>query len=233
MLSVLAQTCSNLPHHTTTRTFPLTSAITIMESIQRNQATAAQVKCLEDAAKNPLTGNAWPGNHASILEARRRLPVYGRYQETLDKYHQSQVVILSGETGSGKSTQVPQLLAYDEYAGGLQIACTQPRRIAASSLAARVAEEMGVNLGEEVGFKIRGNSTCDKNNKKTRLIYLTEGVLLNQFRSDKKMSQYACVILDEAHERTCDLGLLFAFLKQTVRIRKDFKVIYTDVSVIP
>ncbi|KAH6972541.1 hypothetical protein BKA56DRAFT_436969, partial [Ilyonectria sp. MPI-CAGE-AT-0026] len=80
--------------------------------IVRNEAAAAQVQHLEDAARNPLTGNAWPHGHDKILQGRRRLPVYGRYQEILDKYHQSQVMILSSETGLGKSTQVPQLLVY-------------------------------------------------------------------------------------------------------------------------
>lgn len=195
-----------------------------MDSIVRNQATAAQIQGLENAAQNPLTGNAWPHGHDSILQGRRRLPVYGRYQEILDKYHQSQVMILSSETGSGKSTQVPQLLVHDEYASGLQIACTQPRRVAASTLASRVSHEMGVVLGEEVGYKIRGDQMVNKNEKTTRLVYLTEGVLLRQLSSDKDLSAYACVIIDEAHERTVDLDLLLALLKKVVRRRKDFKV---------
>ncbi len=78
-----------------------------MESIMRNQATAAQVKRCEDATQNPLTGNAWPDSHKDLLRVRRSLPVYGRYQDILDAYHKSQVMILSSETGSGKSTQVP------------------------------------------------------------------------------------------------------------------------------
>ncbi|KAK7418465.1 hypothetical protein QQX98_003957 [Neonectria punicea] len=196
-----------------------------MESIVRNQATAAQVQRLEDAIQNPLTGNSWPYGHDNILQGRRRLPVYGRYQEILDKYHQSQVMILSSETGSGKSTQVPQLLVYGEYASGLQIACTQPRRLAATELASRVADEMGVVLGEEVGYKIRGDKMVNQKQKKTRLVYLTEGVLLQQLGTDKNLSAYACVIIDEAHERTVDLDLLLALLKKVVSRRKDFKVV--------
>lgn len=195
-----------------------------MESILRNEATAVQVQRLEDATQNPLTGNAWPTSHESVLQIRRRLPVYGRYQEILDVYHKSQVMILSSETGSGKSTQVPQLLVYDEYASGLQIACTQPRRVAVTSLASRVADEMGVVLGEEVGYKIGGDQKVNANGKKTRLVYLTEGVLLRQMTSDKSLSAYACVIIDEAHERTVELDLLLALLKKLVRRRKDFKV---------
>ncbi|GKT66321.1 pre-mRNA splicing factor ATP-dependent RNA helicase PRP43 [Colletotrichum tofieldiae] len=196
-----------------------------MDSVLRNQATAAKIQLLEDATQNPMTGNAWPRGHDIILQGRRRLPVYGRYQDILDKYHQSQVMILSSETGSGKSTQVPQLLVYDEYASGLQIVCTQPRRLAATELTSRVADEMGVILGEEVGYKIRGDQMVNKNKKKTRLTYLTEGVLLRQLSSDKNLSAYACVIIDEAHERTVNLDLLLALLKKVVQRRKDFKVV--------
>lgn len=90
-----------------------------MESIARNQATVALIQHLEDAPLNPLTGTIWPPGHNDLLQARRRLPVYGQYQEILGAYHQSQVVILSSKTGTGKSTQVPQLLVYDEYESGL------------------------------------------------------------------------------------------------------------------
>lgn len=196
-----------------------------METIARNQATAAQIQRLEDAAQNPLTGKAWPQGHQSILQGRRQLPVYGRYQEILDNYHKSQVVILSSETGSGKSTQVPQLLVYDEYESGLQIACTQPRRLAATELATRVADEMGVALGEEVGYQIRGNNMISQDKqKKTRLAYMTEGILLRKLSVDRNLSEYACVVIDEAHERTVDLDLLLALLKKVISRRKDFKV---------
>src|SRR6266566_3887497 len=195
-----------------------------MESIGRNQASAAQVKRLEDGTQNPLTGGVWPDGHQNNLQVRRRLPVYGRYQEILDAYHKSQVMILSSETGSGKSTQVPQLLVHDEYASGLKIGCTQPRRVAATELARRVADEMGVVLGEEVGYKIGRDQKVYGKGKKTRLLYVTEGVLLRQMTSDRSLSAYACVIIDEAHERTVELDLLLAMLKKPVRKRKDFKV---------
>jgi HrpA-like RNA helicase len=185
-----------------------------MESIARNQATAAQIQHLEDATKNPLTGQAWPTGHEAIVQERRRMPVYGQYQQILDAYHQSQVIVLSSEQGSGKSTQVPQLLLYDEFMSNLRIACTQPRRRAATELAKRVSEEMGVNLGAEVGYTVQGDRLVDEvKNKETRLVYLTEDILIRQLQSNKKLSEYACVILDEAHERTIDLDLLVALLK--------------------
>lgn len=196
-----------------------------MEAIGRNQATAAQIQRLEDAAQNPLTGKEWPQGHQQLLQERRQLLAYGRYQEILDVYHKSQVMIISGDTGIGKSTQIPQLLVYDEYESELRIACTQPRRLAATELASRVADEMGVVLGEEVGYRIRSDYMIDKHkSKRTRLAYMTEGILLRQLCLDKELSAYACVIIDEAHERTVDLDLLLALLKRAISRRKDLKV---------
>lgn len=196
-----------------------------MEAIGRNQATAAQIQRLEDAAQNPLTGKEWPQGHHQLLQERRQLLAYGHYQEILDAYHKSQVMILSGDTGIGKSTQIPQLLVYDEYGSELRIACTQPRRLAATELASRVADEMGVVLGQEVGYQIRGDYMIDKHKpKKTRLAYMTEGILLRQLSLDRNLTAYSCVVIDEAHERTVDLDLLLALLKQVIRRRKDLKV---------
>ena len=195
-----------------------------MESIARNQATVAQIQRLEDATLNPLTGTVWPKGHDDILQGRRKLPVYERFEQILDVYHQNQVFILASETGSGKSTQVPQLLIYDEYASGLRIACTQPRRLAATALASRVSKEMGVILGEEVGYQIGGDKRVDKHEKKTRIAFMTEGVLLRKQASDKDLSEYACIIIDEAHERTVETDILMAMLKKILRRRKDLKV---------
>jgi HrpA-like RNA helicase len=113
---------------------------------------------------------------------------------------------------------------YDEYASGLRIACTQPRRLAATALAGRVSMEMGVNLGEEVGYQIGGDKKIDQDKKKTRLAYMTEGVLLAKQVSDKDLNEYACIIIDEAHERTMETDTLLPMLKKTIRRRKDLKV---------
>ncbi|KAH7127455.1 ATP-dependent RNA helicase Prp43, partial [Dactylonectria macrodidyma] len=123
----------------------------------------------------------------------------------------------------GKSTQVPQLLLYDEYSSGKRVACTQPRRLAATSLAKRVAKEMGVALGEEVGYQIGGDKKVNKKKKKTLVTFMTEGVLLAQQGNDKDLSDYACIVIDEAHERTIETDLLMAMLKGILRRRQDFK----------
>lgn len=201
-----------------------------MESITRNKATAAEIQRLEDGPLNPLTQRAWPVGHDAILQTRRSLPVYGQCQHILDTYHNNGVFVLTSGTGSGKSTQIPQFLVYDEYGSDKLIACTQPRRLAATSVAARVAGEMGVVLGEEVGYQIGGDAKISKGDKgndgkgKTRLAYVTEGSLLAQLHSDHTLSKYACVLIDEAHERTVEADLLMGILKKVLKKRSDFKV---------
>lgn len=204
-----------------------------MESIARNKATMAQIRELEDAPINPFTEKPRPQGHDNLLQARRKLPIHGHFDGILDVYHQHQVFILSGETGSGKSTQVPQMLVYDEYSSGLLVACTQPRRLAATELAGRVAHEMGVVLGEEAGYQIGGVRELDQNEKKSRLAYMTEGVLLGKHASDKDLSAYACIIVDEAHERTVETDILLAMLKRILRRRKDLKVYPCSGAVVP
>lgn len=192
-----------------------------METITRNKATAADIKRLEDATTNPFTGTARPKGHEQLLEGRRKLPVYERTGEILATYHENPTMVLTSGTGSGKSTQIPQMTLYDEYASGLKVACTQPRRLAATSLAGRVAKEMGVALGEQVGYQIGGDK---KVGKETRLVYMTDGVLLGKQAYDSDLAEFACVIIDEAHERSVQTDLLLALLKKIQSRRKDLKV---------
>ncbi|KAG9510914.1 Pre-mRNA-splicing factor ATP-dependent RNA helicase DHX15 [Fragariocoptes setiger] len=135
-----------------------------------------------------------------------------------------QTIVLVGETGSGKTTQIPQWCV--EFCLGsekkLAVACTQPRRVAAMSVAARVAEEMDVKLGEEVGYSIRFES-CASN--KTVLKYLTDGMLLREAMTDHKLSAYGVLILDEVHERTLATDILMGVLKQLIVNRPDLKIV--------
>ncbi|KAI9148126.1 Pre-mRNA-splicing factor ATP-dependent RNA helicase PRP43 [Paramyrothecium foliicola] len=194
-----------------------------MDSLVRNQVTAAQIRALEDAVVNPLTNNPWPKNHDGMLQSRRNLPVYERLSEFLRVYQQNQVFVLSSGAGSAKSTQVPQFVLSSEYPSGLLVACTQPRRLATRELATRVSNEMGVTVGEEVGYR--------PNNKKTRLLYMTADCLLSRQARDAKLSKFAYVIVDEVHERTTDTDILLALLKKILRARKDFKVIIMSATV--
>lgn len=133
-------------------------------------------------------------------------------------------MVFVGETGSGKTTQIPQYVVYDELPKltGKLVACTQPRRVAAMSVAQRVADEMDVKLGEEVGYSIRFE---DMTGPKTMLKYMTDGMLLREAMHDHDMSRYSCIILDEAHERTLATDILMALLKQITSRRADLKII--------
>ncbi|KAG1093136.1 hypothetical protein G6F42_019026 [Rhizopus arrhizus] len=188
------------------------------------KTTAEQAEKLENAETNPFTNKTFSAKYQKILQGRRKLPVHAQRQEFLDMVHKNQFVVLVGETGSGKTTQIPQFLAYDElpHLKGKMIACTQPRRVAAMSVAQRVADEMDVKLGQEVGYSIRFEDNTSPN---TFLKYMTDGMLLREAMSDPLMSRYSAVILDEAHERTLNTDILMGLLKEVCRKRKDLQVI--------
>lgn len=139
-------------------------------------------------------------------------------------YHKSQFLVLVGETGSGKTTQIPQFVLFDDlpHLRRKMVACTQPRRVAAMSVAQRVANELDVNLGDEVGYSIRFEDvTCQK----TILKYMTDGMLLREAMNDNNLQRYSTIILDEAHERTLATDILMGLLKEIALRRSDLKII--------
>ncbi|TDZ74716.1 putative pre-mRNA-splicing factor ATP-dependent RNA helicase prp43 [Colletotrichum trifolii] len=186
--------------------------------------TAKQAEKVEDLDTNAFTGRPHSQKYFQILQSRRDLPVNKQRQEFLNKYHETQILVFVGETGSGKTTQIPQYVVYDELPqlNRKLVACTQPRRVAAMSVAQRVADEMDVTLGEEVGYSIRFE---DMTGPKTILKYMTDGMLLREAIHDHEMSRYSCIILDEAHERTLATDILMALLKQIAARRPDLKII--------
>jgi pre-mRNA-splicing factor ATP-dependent RNA helicase DHX15/PRP43 len=165
---------------------------------------------------NPWTGKGYSDRYYSILDTRLKLPVYLFKEAFLEAVGKSQVVVVEGETGSGKTTQIPQFLVDAGYASpGFQaVACTQPRRVAATSIAARVAEEMDVPLGEEVGYTIRFEDVS--NPKRTVLKFLTDGMLLREAMFDPLLTRYSALILDEAHERTLATDIIMGMLMETI-----------------
>jgi pre-mRNA-splicing factor ATP-dependent RNA helicase DHX16 len=147
----------------------------------------------------------------SIDEVRKSLPVYAWRQQFLDAVAQYQVLVIEGETGSGKTTQLPQYLYEAGYCrDGKKIGCTQPRRVAAMSVAARVAEEVGCRVGAEVGYSIRFE---DCTSDKTKIKYMTDGMLLREFLTEPDLAGYSCMIIDEAHERTLSTDILLGLVK--------------------
>ena len=190
----------------------------------RHKTTAEQAKNLENGKVNPFTGLDYTPKYIDILKIRRELPVHAQRDEFLKIYQENQIMVFVGETGSGKTTQIPQFVLFDEMPHLLntQVACTQPRRVAAMSVAQRVAEEMDVKLGEEVGYSIRFEN---KTSPKTILKYMTDGMLLREAMEDHDLKRYSCIILDEAHERTLATDILMGLLKQVVQRRPDLKII--------
>ncbi|XP_062223463.1 probable pre-mRNA-splicing factor ATP-dependent RNA helicase DEAH5 [Phragmites australis] len=163
----------------------------------------------------------------SIQDQRQSLPIYKLKKELIQAVHDNQVLVVIGETGSGKTTQVTQYLAEAGYTTRGKIGCTQPRRVAAMSVAKRVAEEFGCRLGEEVGYAIRFE---DCTGPDTVIKYMTDGMLLREILVDENLSQYSVIMLDEAHERTIHTDVLFGLLKQLIKRRSDMRLIVTSAT---
>ncbi|KAF5204866.1 Atp-dependent rna helicase dhx8 [Thalictrum thalictroides] len=163
----------------------------------------------------------------SLQEQRQTLPIYKLKSELVQAVHDNQVLVVIGETGSGKTTQVTQYLAEAGYTNKGKIGCTQPRRVAATSVAKRVAEEFGCRLGEEVGYAIRFEACTGP---ETVIKYMTDGMLLMEILVDRNLSQYSVIMLDEAHERTVHTDVLFGLLKQLIKRRPDLRLIVTSAT---
>lgn len=195
-----------------------------LSHIERHKSSARQAQKAEDGPLNPFTGRQLSDRYQKILKTRRNLPVHVQRDEFLQLYQNNQILVFVGETGSGKTTQIPQFVLFDDLpqSQAKMVACTQPRRVAAMSVAERVSQEMDVTLGEEVGYSIRFE---DKTSPKTILKYMTDGMLLREAMNDHNLSRYSTIILDEAHERTLATDVLMGLLKEVVLRRPDLKLI--------
>lgn len=170
-----------------------------------------------------------------IQNQRKLLPAYAVKNDLMKMINENQIVVVIGETGSGKTTQLAQFLSdagytksIDKNGSRLMVGCTQPRRVAAMSVAKRVAEEVGCKLGEDVGYSIRFEDKTSKT--KTRIKYLTEGILLREMLGDPNLENYSCIIMDEAHERSLNTDILLGLFRQLLRRRRDLKLIVTSAT---
>uniref|UniRef100_A0A3B4YGA8 RNA helicase n=1 Tax=Seriola lalandi dorsalis TaxID=1841481 RepID=A0A3B4YGA8_SERLL len=163
----------------------------------------------------------------TILEQRQYLPIFAVRQQLLNIIRDNSIVIVVGETGSGKTTQLTQYLHEDGYTSYGMVGCTQPRRVAAMSVAKRVSEEIGTSLGEEVGYAIRFE---DCTSEKTLIKYMTDGILLRESLRESDLDHYSAVIMDEAHERSLNTDVLFGLLREVVSRRTDLKLIVTSAT---
>ncbi|TPP63485.1 DEAH (Asp-Glu-Ala-His) box polypeptide 16 [Fasciola gigantica] len=164
----------------------------------------------------------------TLQEAKRALPIYKFREGLLQAIADHQILIVEGETGSGKTTQIPQYLYEAGYCtNGKKIGCTQPRRVAAMSVAARVAQEMSVKLGGDVGYSIRFE---DCTSDRTVIKYMTDGMLLREFLTEPDLGAYSVMMIDEAHERTLHTDILFGLVKDVARFRPDLKLLISSAT---
>ncbi|KAL2006291.1 hypothetical protein VTN00DRAFT_9945 [Thermoascus crustaceus] len=163
----------------------------------------------------------------TIKQQRESLPVFKFRKQLIDAVREHQLLIVVGDTGSGKTTQLTQYLAEDGFANNGIIGCTQPRRVAAMSVAKRVAEEVGCRLGAEVGYTIRFE---DCTSPETKIKYMTDGMLQREILLDPDLKKYSVIMLDEAHERTIATDVLFGLLKKTIKRRPDLRLIVTSAT---
>ncbi|CAL9126286.1 unnamed protein product [Musa textilis] len=168
--------------------------------------------------------------HSSLERQRQRLPVFKYRDAILYLVENHATTIIVGETGSGKTTQIPQYLKEAGWAeGGRVVACTQPRRLAVQSVASRVAEEMGVKIGEEVGYTIRFE---DQTNPSVTVIkFLTDGVLIREMMDDPLLTKYSVIMVDEAHERSLSTDMLLGLLKKIQRRRPELRIIISSATI--
>ncbi len=164
----------------------------------------------------------------TAIEIDPSLPIAGEAERIVELIRAHQVIVIAGETGSGKTTQLPKLcLAAGRGAAGM-IGCTQPRRIAARTVAKRVADELKAPLGGLVGYQVRFN---DNVGERTAVKFMTDGILLAEIQSDRWLSSYDTLIIDEAHERSLNIDFLLGYLKQLLVKRRDLKVIVTSATI--
>jgi len=195
---------------------------------QRERASDAAVAALVEAAAASRAQVAERAARVPPIQVDESLPIAARAETIVDLIRRHQVIVLAGETGSGKTTQLPKLcLAAGRGSAGM-IGCTQPRRIAARTVARRVAAELGSEIGGRVGFQVR---FTDQTSDQALVKFMTDGILLAETQSDPWLGAYDTLILDEAHERSLNIDFLLGYLKRLLARRPDLKLIVTSATI--
>ena len=217
---------------------------TIQEELERLRLTS-RAKLRRELKR--LQNDATPGKLAAFLEKVRacaksdppldpgkldlslndKLPIFAMREELTKAFNTCQVVIVCGETGSGKTTQLPKIALANNCGRFARIGCTQPRRIAASSLARQLAKEVKCQVGNEVGYQVRFD---DQTGKDTMVKFMTDGILLAETATDPLLNQYDCLILDEVHERTLNIDFLLGYCKSILPKRPDLHLMISSAT---
>ena len=201
----------------------------LVEFVERCLSQGIRIEDLmkENKEKEEKMNNA-KSEFERIQIERASLPVTKCRDQILEYVEKNQIIIVEAETGSGKTTQIPQFLHEAGYTKKGMIGCTQPRRVACMEVSSRVAQEMGVKLGNEVGYSVRfENKTSDR----TKLKYLTDGMLLREFLTEPDLESYSVMIIDEAHERSLHTDVLLGLIKDVARARDDLKIIISSATI--
>ncbi|MBW2568986.1 MAG: ATP-dependent RNA helicase HrpA [Deltaproteobacteria bacterium] len=183
---------------------------------------------LEKQIQASIKKKSWRKQNTPGLTYNPDLPITDKKNEIIDLISKNQVLIISGETGSGKTTQIPKFCIAAGRGIDGKIGCTQPRRIAATTVARRLSEELGEELGKSVGYKIRFKNETGKD---AFIKIMTDGILLAEAQNDKYLNEYDTIIVDEAHERSLNIDFIIGILKTLLKKRKDLKIIITSATI--
>lgn len=197
-----------------------------IKNLEAQQAVADEIQQQIEQAKLRVESRKSAVKHPIVFP--ESLPVSQRKVEIQKLLSEHQVIVVAGETGSGKTTQLPKMCLELGFGNLGMIGHTQPRRIAARSVAARIAEELKTELGGLVGYKVRFN---DQISDDTQIKLMTDGILLAEIQNDRFLNQYSCLIIDEAHERSLNNDFILGYLKQLLPRRRDLKLIITSATI--
>lgn len=200
------------------------SALGKVLGVKQDSSTDAQTK----QPNQPIAIKEKEQSFEEIQAVRRSLPAYKVRHDLMRHIRDNQITVVIGETGSGKTTQLAQFLYEDGFtANGRMIGCTQPRRVAAVSVAERVSKEMDTPIGVKVGYSIRFE---DQTSDSTKIKFMTDGILLREAMIDPLLEKYSCIIMDEAHERSLNTDVLLGIFKTLLARRHDLKLVVTSAT---
>lgn len=203
---------------------------TIRSHIKNKKPVDNAIESLSIAVEKSLSSCQLREQNKPVVSYHEELPVSQKREDIIQAIHDNQVIVICGETGSGKTTQLPKMCLDAGLGIYGMIGHTQPRRLAARSVATRIAEELKTEMGAAIGYKVRFTDTLGDN---SLIKLMTDGILLSEIHHDPFLNKYDCIIVDEAHERSLNIDFLLGYLKQLTLKRRDLKIIITSATIDP